>query len=217
MLASEVMDQAASILNDTALSLYTYAVQTPYLKQATEVLQKRLAVFGIQVERVVSASISVAANATYVTLPADFLLPVSLQERNVGENDDQWVDMDERAWEPITEPIAYIEYWSFRNNRVYIRECSVAKEVRMKYIRTLTAISSSNSTVDVDASKNYLAAKTAELCARYIGQNSDLANEIAGREVEACEDDLLRMYVLQGQSANRGRRRPFRAKSVGVY
>lgn len=217
MLASEVMDQSAALLNDTALSLYTYVIQLPYLKKATEALQQRLAVFGIQVERVVSSSISVSANATSVTLPSDFLLPIKLEERAVGQNDDQWVDMHEVEFEPIVEPISYIEYWAFRNNKVYIRECSVAKEVRLTYIRTLATISSSSSVVDFNASKAYLSAKTAEYCARYIGMNSDLADEIAGREGATAEDDLLRMYVLQGQSANRARRKPFRVKSLGVY
>lgn len=209
MLASEVMDQALIFLNDTQQTLYTYAVQVPYLVKASEDLEKELIAHGISVQRVVSSVISVAANSAYLTLPSDFLLPISLKERRVGESDDDWVDLREKPIEPTAEPTSDIGIWAFRDNRVYLMECTVAKEVELEYIRSLTTISSQSSTIDVVLSKGYLAARTGELCARYIGMNSTHANEIYAREVIPALDNIIRAYVLAGQSVNRARRQGF--------
>lgn len=209
MLASEVLDQSLIFLNDTQQTLFTYTVQLPYLKKASEDLEKELIAHGISVQRVVSSVISVAANSAYLTLPADFLLPISLKERAVGQNDDDWVDLDEKPVEPPSEPTSDIGIWAFRDNKVYLRECTIDKEVELEYIRSLATISSQSSLIDVVLSKGYLAARTAELCARYIGMNSTHANEIYAREVIPALDNVIRAYVLAGQAANRARRKSF--------
>lgn len=216
MLASEVMDQALVYLNDMSQTLYTYTVQIPYLRTASENLEKELATVGIQIQRAESSVITVTAGNTTLTPPSDFFLPIELKERNVGENENQWTPMDEKVVLPLREPINYIEYWAFISNQVKVMECTVDKEIHMRYIRTLTAITAQSSLIDTPATKNYLSARTAELCARYIGMNESHANSIASREVEPARDALIRDYVLNGQG-NRGRRLPFRSKRLGVY
>lgn len=216
MLASEVLDQSAIFLNDTALTLYTHTVQLPYLKRASEDLEKKLIEFGQPIQLVEALAILVLANTFTVGLPTDFLLPISLKERFVGQTEDQWVDMVERDWEGDSTSNTYIEYWAFRNNLIYIKPPSVNKEILLKYNRALTVISSANSTIDTTLSKGYLAARTAELCARYIGMNDTLADKIAIREVNTAEDTLMRIFLLEGQTANRGRRRKQIHKSYEV-
>lgn len=215
MLASEVMDQSAAMLNDTALDQYTYTVQIPYLKKANEDLEKKLIIFGTEVQRTKSNAISILADATTVTLPSDFLLPISLKERNVGENNDQWVDMTETIWEPDSTHTTYIEFWAFRNNTIYIKPPIIAKEILLYYERSLAVLSGQNSAVDTGIIKGYLAARTAELCARYIGMNSTFADEIRDNEVSRAESDLEYMLVLNSQG-NPVRRPKFTTMRIGV-
>lgn len=205
MLSSEVMDQAASFLNDTALDVYTYTTMLPYLKRANEDLEKKLIVYGTSEQRTKSAAIPVLADATTITLPSDFLLPLDLKERNVGETEDQWVDMTLLDWEPDATHTTYIEFWAFRNNAIYIKPPIVAKEVKLYYERALGVIIGSSSVIDFSLTKGYLAARTAELCARYIGMNSTFANEIRDNEVAAAQNELEYMLVLstQGTSVRR--------------
>jgi len=219
MLASEVMDESVIFLNDTAKSLYTYDVQLPYLKRANADLEKELAVNGIQIQRVKSSAITVDAGVLTLTLPADFLMPIRLRERFVGENDNQWVDMIEKVWESTDDYSGktYLEYWAFRNNAINFTGCSVDKEVLLEYERNLSTFTSENSTIDSPVIKQYLSARTAELCARYVGMNIEMATDIKINETNPAADALIRLFILEGQAVNRVRRQPFNSKRLEVY
>jgi hypothetical protein len=207
LLASEVMDQSAAYLNDTALTLYTYATQLPYLKIANENLQTKLAIFGTSQQRKASAAIDVAALAVTLTLPSDFLLPTRLFERADGGTNADWVLMEEKMWNPeLVVQGTELVYWAFYNNAINFVGATVAREVLLEYDRKLAIITSSASPEDFDLAKNYLSARTAELCARFIGQNQELADRIAAREVYIAEDELTRVLVLNEQG--KGQRRP---------
>jgi hypothetical protein len=54
-LASVIMDESASLLNDASRSIYSYTVQLPYLKSAWNKLQVELQNQGIPVIKEVSA------------------------------------------------------------------------------------------------------------------------------------------------------------------
>ncbi len=207
-LASDVMDQSAAYLNDTALSLFTYTAQLPYVKMANEKLEKLLLMYGTSIQRMVSATITVAAHAKTLTLPTDFLLPEKLFERAPGDTDDAWVPMYEKDYEPNSTEQTTLMYWAFRNNAINFVGCSAIREVRMQYERQLAIITSQNSPEDFYLSKNYLSAKTAELCARYIGMNKERGDELRDNEVFMAEDDLMRILVLNNQ-ANGSRRQRF--------
>jgi hypothetical protein len=73
ILASDVMDRAAALLNDSALSIYTYAVQLPYLKMAVDDLQLQVEANNIALSNDVSAAINVLTGVTkisYSTTPS---------------------------------------------------------------------------------------------------------------------------------------------------
>lgn len=217
LLASDVMTQAAGMLNDTALSLYTQAVQLPYLIKANEELEQHFAIYGVQVERKKGAVITVLANALVLALPADFFLPIRLFERGVGENNQSWVPMTERTWEPETAvPTTNLVYWAFRGNAINFIGATADREVLMEYERMLAVITSAASPEDYSFSKNWLASRTAELCARYIGQNAIMANTIRDNDVAMNFDSLVRMLILNQQNL-RQRRPRFRTQARGVF
>lgn len=215
LLASDVMDQTAGILNDTALSLYTYTAQLPYLKKSNEELEQHFAVYGVQVERKKSAAIVVLAGALVLALPADFFLPIKLFERASGNVNDPWVPMTESSWEPDgTVPVNTLGYWAFRNNAINFVGSTVDRDVLLEYERTLAVITSSSSPEDYGPSKNFLASRTAELCARYVGQNKVLADDIRDNDVSMNFDSLIRVLVLNTQGS-RQRRPRFRTQRLG--
>lgn len=207
VLASDVMDSSAALLNDTARALYTNAVQQPYLRMANESLEQVLLSYGIDVQRKNSSAIDVAALAATLILPSDFLLPISLHERADGS-------ISEADWTPMYEQDSLIGFiqtntlgvWSYNNNAVNFIGATTAREVLLTYERSLADVSTAASPIDVEKFKRFLSRKTAELCARFIGMNSTLADELLLREVIPAENDLVSILVknMQGVRHRRG-------------
>lgn len=198
-LASDVMNGARVYLNDVAASIFTNTALLPLVIMANEELEKLLIIIGAEVQRNNSAAITVSANALTITLPVDFLLPISLKERRVGGTENDWEDMTEQIWSPEYVPAPTINYWAFSNNAIRIPGASVNREVLLKYDRQLAVITSSSSPEDFILSKAFLERKTAELAARYIGMNENFANSLAIREVEPARDALERLFILNSQ------------------
>jgi hypothetical protein len=200
-------EAAKAFLNDAGRDLYSDGVLLPQLQAANQELEQILEAFGSRIETKVSTAIDVAALATTVTLPSDFLMPIELWERADGST-------SEADWTPMTEQsdlvgfmqLPTLGFWSFYNNNINLVGATTAREVLLKYERSLASISGSNSPIDVDKFKRYLSRKTAELAARYIGMNSTLADEISAREVLPAKFDLEHILIrnMQGTRHRRG-------------
>lgn len=212
-LASDVMDEAASLLNDTAKTLFTYAAQLPYLRRANEALENLLIACGISVQRQVSLVMTVAPSAVNIDLtangsyPTDILLPIRCWERDGGSNSQTFSLMTERDWEPELNPTTSATYWTFRNNKIYIPGVTSSRDIKVDYWRQLTSITGQNSNEEVAGAKTFLAAKTAEMCARYIGQNKEVADDLLNIEVGDARDLLERIYIKNTQGTRSRRRR----------
>jgi hypothetical protein len=207
-LASDIMDQAAAQLNDASKTIYSYAVQLPFLKSAWNKLQLELIANGIDVTREVSAVIDVAANSTYVTTPSDMIQPIIVRERADGTSD-LFVEVEEVDDIPEIDQVDEIIYWSWREEVLYINSPATAREVKVTYKKSLNPATGSSSTLNVLNSTEYLACMTASLCARYIGENPTRAAELYA-EAELAKDLLLRSEVNTRQSG------PVRPRSYGA-
>lgn len=209
LLASDCMDQAAIMLNDVGRNLYTNAIQLPYLKMANEALEQLLLKYGvsIQLKKTTAITVALSATPTTLTLPSDFLLPITLWERASGStNEDDYVEMFEKDWEEDTAPANTLNQWSFRNNTIALIGCTVAREVKLYYHRMILAITSANSPEESYLFKPYLSAKTAEYCARFIGMNKEMADEIQEKATDPAEDNLTHILIgnMQGARHRRG-------------
>lgn len=204
------MDSARIFLNDTGASLFNNSVLTPYVAKANETLEVLLITWGIQAQRQKSIAILVPAslltNSTLI-LPDDFLVPRDIYERAVGQNDSDYTQVIEKDWEPDSIATNTLNYYAFRNNNIYFPPCSADREVQVRYERQLAVIVGENSPADFILAKNYLAAKTAELAARYIGMNGSHADDLLAREVGPAEYNLSVVYIGVAQALPKRRRR----------
>lgn len=212
-LASDVMDEAASLLNDTAKERFTYAAQLPYVRRANEFLENLMIACGISIQRQTSAVILTPTStvnldlSAYAGYPSDMLLPIRLWERDGGATSQTFTLMTEKEWEPELIPTSSITYWTFRNNKIMTPGATSTRDIKVDYWREITAVTASGSNEEISGSKTYLAAKTAELCARYIGQNKDVADDLLGIEVGPAQDLLERIYIKNTQGTRARRRR----------
>ena len=100
-----------------------------------------------------------------------------------------------------------VTQWAFRNNKIYFNPPLDDREVLLRYLRNIATIVDDNSTIDIDRSINFLASRTAELCARFKGRNPTKADEIKFNEVGPAEHRLINSFVRNSQKV---RRRPYK-------
>lgn len=205
--AGAVMDQAAALLNDPSKVDYTYTVQLPYLKSAYNKLQLRLHSLGLPVIEEISSTIDVAINATTVTYPADLVQPIKLEERLDGTSD-LFVKVEKIDDIPEMDPVSNIMYWNWREEVIYINPPTTAREVLLKYFKSLTAIADQSTNIPVINSLEYLANKTAALCARFIGENPTRADSLDILAAEALD-------LLLGNEIKNKQNQPKRPKGYG--
>lgn len=208
VLASDVMDAAATLLNDAAKVTFSYTVLLGKLKLAWEDLQNSLAEHGASViKKKTSSAISISAHAKDVTsYPADFLSPIDLYERQPGATEDDWAPMSEHDFLPNRAESDQLQDWSWNGDEVNFVGCMNNREVKMDYFAQITAITSENSSIPVTGSQNYLAYRTAAIQAAIL--KNDLAGSLAS-EAEKALQTFLNTRAKQRQSVP-VRRKPFR-------
>lgn len=206
--AGDVMDLAASLLNDSGKSLFTYDVQLPYLKMADDDLGiELLSNEAAELDQV--CDINVNAGSVLLSLPCNFFLPIKLEERaQTSTNDDDFIDMEEKSFEPSIQQSETLRYWSFRNNKVNFIGATVNQTVRLKFKRTLSSVTDFSVVEEVAKAKNFLAARTAALVSEFVGSNKVRADSLNAQAIIYLEK--LTSVLVKNNQGNRIRRKPFR-------
>lgn len=208
LLASDVMDDAAALMNDVAKVLYSYTNQLPYLKLAHEDLVMKLKSNGVPAIDEMSGALTVNALAvTLATPPSDMLVPLALEERAVGEGDDDWVPMERKDWEPTVQQDTTLRYWTWRELEIKFVGATENRQVRVKYRKYLTSPSGSGSAITMYDARSYLGKRQAMYCARFIGENEERAQFCGGLAEEALHD--LLSSAINVQQDKPVRPRPF--------
>lgn len=180
LLASEVMDEAASVyLNDSTKSRWTYAILLPYLRSAVGELQSELESNDLPPLHEIAAIIPVALIDTELTLPADFVFPIYLEEKGAGET--RFRKMDELDWEQDAEKASELKYYVFREGKIQFLGATSIRSVRLRYLRSLSAVTSQNSVIEVPNAKQFLSARTASLASNFGGSATSRASMADGR------------------------------------
>ena len=204
LLASEVMDESASVyLNDPIRTRWSYATLLPYLKSALLELQAELEDNDLPSIQEISAVLTVAPGVVQLAAPADMVLPLRLEERAVGET--HWQKMDERNWEPDADPDTKLNTWVFREGLIQFLGASTTRQVRLFYVRSLSAVSGENSTIEVANAKGFLAARTAGLAASF-GGHATARGDAANARAEYFKNKIISSMTKRTQN------RPVRRK-----
>ena len=217
--ASDVMDRVASVcLNDPNKNTYDYMVQLPHLKAAWEELAQVLTSVNIPVVKEVSTVLSVLAGNHILQPPADIFIPITLYERAVGETDDNWIKMKETSWDKkrVAAHHTTLDHWTWRENIFEVGVCNVDREVYCEYWKDITLqIADEDSSITMPNVVNALAFRTGELCARYMGSNTERADNLA-RDYNTAKDLLTTIGVKKNQSIVT-RRRPYRLRKNSSF
>ena len=226
LVGANVMDVSASLLNDTAKTVYTYAAQSPYLRLALQELREYFELNAIPLTQKVSGTtITVAAGVTEIaynnagtpaspSLPDDFVSPQQLWERQSGI--DPYVPMTMREYLPhnlagiVTNMFIY---YTWNGQGIQFLPANQDNDVKMDYIRQL--FPDAGSTVDettvinVINAQTFLEYRTAALCAEFIERNRTSSDSLNNFAVLAL--DRATGVNVKAKQKIATRRRPFRA------
>jgi hypothetical protein len=215
---ASILDLAASLMNDTAKSKYTYTAMLPYFNMALAIMQEELEINEVPVLEKTAAAVTVTAGVTTIaqgttstTYPTDLVEIQQLWERLSGSTE-PYTPMFKKDYLPHyldTIQSAELVYWTWLNNEIQFIGATTARQVKIDYIRQrfLNSVSDTTTAIDVMNSRTYLEFKTGAFCARYIGENPTRADSLDG-EAELAKSRLIGINV-KGKQDIQTRRKPF--------
>lgn len=228
--AAEVLALARTLLNDPPAALWTDAVLLPLLNAAYRDLQQELANAGVSLLEgrievdlplVSGNGVTLAPNPprladdTTPALPADLLVPWTLEERATGSSD-VFLPMERITGRFPAElaPLPRLRLWGWWSDAIWLIGATQPVTVRIRYERRLPTLTAASDPVLIPAASEALAFDTAALAARSRGVAA-LAADLA-RSAAALREKLVARYCRAEQFKAR-RRRPYGWRRQIVY
>jgi hypothetical protein len=217
--ASTVLAKSASLLNDTARTVYTYAALLPYLQIAMQELQEEFQLRNISSSQFTSAVITVPAGTAQIiyngvgvpTLPIDMIEPQQLWERPSGI--DPYIPMIKRDYIPHQLEgilVTTFGFYVWESQTIKFLPASGNIDVKIDYIKELfQPLVDENSAIGIINAASFLEYRTAALAAEFIERNQSNANSMNTYAVLAL--DRAAGIGINGKQAISTRRRPFRS------
>jgi hypothetical protein len=170
-------DSARTYLNDVGKQIWTDAVLLPFLVEAHGDMVLELWNNGLPILREISSDINVAIDATALTSPPSNLVePIWMKERAQGSSDD-WINMTEKDFEPDINQAATLRYWAWRDGTIQFVGADTAREIRLRYHKSLTVPTGAGSALGLVFAEFFLGPQTAGYAAASVG-NLTLASEL---------------------------------------
>jgi len=174
LLTGSVITEIKGLLNDPSGSIYPDVALLPLLNKAYRELQVKLGALGIGTTREVIGTVPIPVGLLSLDdgsgLPTDFLYPVELGERPAGTSE-QYVRMEEKEWDPDTPQLDNLRYWTWREDSLKFIGAKTARELLMRYIKTLIPLTDPGTPIQISESQTWLAQRTAALAALLLGHN----------------------------------------------
>jgi hypothetical protein len=219
MIAKQVMDASAALLNDTALSVFTYTAQIPYLNIALDELSEELMLNNVPVTNETATVISIPAGIEGIgggngnpNLPPGLIQPFNLYERTSGSTY-SFLSMRHVEFLPVNQvPTAFLVYWSWEGDVIKFVPggATGAIDIQLHYLKSIFGpIAIETDQINYNKAKNFLVYRNAALCAQYIGENQERAADLNGWAGLALNRSLG--IATKGRQNLITRHRPFMA------
>lgn len=210
---------ASALMNDPSRTVYTYAVQVPYLQMAMQELQEYFELHNVSVTEKSSAVIQVNAGITEIAydvgpalpeLPDDMIEPVSLWESSRGLN--SWAPMTPQSYlSPNSTPTSQFGGYTWKGQKINFSASNQNNDVKIDYIRQLfTEIVDENSPINIVNARTFLEFRTGGLIAEFIESNDPRSSKLNGYASLAM--DRATGITVKGKQSIMTRRRPFRSR-----
>jgi hypothetical protein len=214
MTAQDVLDKAAVLLNDSAKTIFTDAAMLPYLSIAQDELQEQLELNNVPMSNAVSAVIPITAGTDSIgdtgdpALPTNLIEPKALYERTTGTNDD-FILMTKVEFLPeVVIQLNELIYWTWQGQIIKFLGALSNQDVKIEYVAAvLNPITATSTIISLFNAKTFLEYRTASLCAQFIGENKERADDLNFNA--ALGLDRILGITTKGRQSIATRRRPF--------
>lgn len=208
--AKDILDEVrSSYLNDPSGNEATDAILLSHLKTAhglmtSELEQNKIQVINEEVTKTIPAGIN-----EYSPLPPDLVVPSAMYERTPSSTE-EYRPMTYRNNLPQVNAVSFLEYWTYRLDRILFVPATVDREVLLLYSKAYPVPQTIDSSL-INRSQNFLAAATAALYYRFVRQNFELS-DAAKTIADSHMTDLINVQVklMQANPVRRKGYMPFR-------
>ncbi len=210
-IVADILDRSAVLLNDSAKTQYTYAVQLPFYNMAQDDLQEQMELNNVPVTNELSTAIVVAAGTVVVTsatYPADLIEIQRISERLNGSAED-YVLMSRREFlPPFVEQTESLIWWTWQNQEIRFIGATTPRQLLLGYIASrLPVVTSTATSITLINARSFLQYRTAALCAEFIGENKTRADDLNSNAGISLSNFLG--INTKGRQSIAVRRRPF--------
>ncbi len=208
--AKDILDEVRSTyLNDPSGNEATDAILLSHLRTAHGLMTSELEQNKIQVINEEATKVITANTNEYYPLPSDLVVPHAMYERTPNSIE-EYRPMTYRNNLPQVQTISFLEYWTYRVDRIFFVPAQVDREVKLIYSKSYPVPQTIDANL-INRSQNFLAAATASIYLKFVRQNqvlSDAAKDIAQSHME----DLINVQVklMQSEPVRRKGYMPFR-------
>jgi len=222
--AANVMDKAASLMNDTTKTVYTYTAQMPYLNMALSELEEHFQLNNIPVTNQTSVPITIPVGTRNIfafdgvgagpvpNYPQDLIEIQGIYERLAGTIN-PFIPMVKREFLPHSIddlPTESLQYWIWENQVIKTVGATTDREIKLDYIATIfPEVTNQAAVLGVINAKTFLFYRTAALCTQFIGANESRATELNNFAVLAL--DRVTGIGIKAKQSITTRRKPFMA------
>jgi hypothetical protein len=172
--AAQVLDSARAHLDDFQGTLWTDPRLLPMLQEAHRELQAKLLLNGLQIMNEVTPVLTVPALTTNFSLvtgyPTDLVEPIWMKERQVGQLNEDFADMQEVDFIPNVRQSTELVWWCWQEEKIIFLGATNNVEVQLRYRRYLTTPLTVNDTIGVLLGENHLSYRTASLASNSVGR-----------------------------------------------
>jgi hypothetical protein len=212
LLASQVMDFAAALLNDPFRTDYTYGAQLPYLNMAINELNEQLMEANVPITNKVSTIYKVKAGQnSIINLHIEMSEIQEVLERMQG-TENKFMHLDRKEF-PVDYPQTNsLLFWCWEDQslKFNVKGANEPKDVKIDYVGwAMQHAVDEHTVIGTSTAATYLYNKTASLCAMFIGENETRAGLLDVQAEKAMERILA--ISNKGKQQIMTRHRPFRA------
>ena len=214
--AGNVMDAAASLLNDTARTVFTYTVQIPYLKMSLQELREYLELSNSPVTNYADTVLAIPAGTTVISflttpaLPTDLVDIRQAWERVTGT--DPYTSMRRVDFIPnfiSGETVPNFSIFAWLNNSMHVPASSQIIDLKLNYIQEIDNVVDENSQLTLINGKTFLQYRLGALLAEYVGENKARADAL-NMNAQSALDRTIGIET-KGRQPISTRRKPFRS------
>ena len=176
-LLQDVYSRARMLLNDEdATNWPDYRLRMKAVLSFEE-LEAELIIAGIPIIHSVSAIITVPAMttddlnqdlSTVAGYPTDLLLPIWMKERQVGQMNQDFIDMVEVDFIPNIAIDIYLHYWCWYQNTIMLRGALNPNQVELRYQRYLPIPNVNTDSIIVPLAQLFIGYRVAALAAQSV-------------------------------------------------